>query len=85
MIDLGLCAVGEIAELRFPEDEHVGAVQGVAIIEAENGRFGEGAIVDAEGGLILGKIFQRNIAGAGAKIVNGGVAMAECAAPTILA
>ena len=85
MINLGLCAVGEIAELRFPEDEHVGAVQGVAIIEAEDGRFGERAIVDAEGGLILSKIFQRNIAGAGAKIVNGGVAMAECPAATILA
>ena len=85
LIDLGLGAVGKIAELSFPEDEHIWAVEGVAVIEAENGGFGEGAIVDAEGGLIFREVFERNIAGTGAKVVDGGVAMAEGAAAAILA
>ncbi len=85
LIDLGLGAVSKIAELSFPKDEHIRAVEGVAVIEAENGGFGEGAIVDAEGGLIFREVFERNIAGAGAKVVDGGVAMAEGAAATVLA
>ena len=85
LIDLGLGAVGKIAELSFPEDEHIWAVEGVAVIEAENGGFGEGAIVNAEGGLIFREVFERNIAGTGTKVVDGGVAMAEGAAAAILA
>ncbi len=85
LIDLGLGSVGKIAELSFPKNKHIWAVEGVAVIEAENGGFGEGAIVDAEGGLIFREVFERNIAGAGAKVVDGGVAMAEGAAAAILA
>ena len=85
LVDLGLGAVSKIAELSFPKDEHIWAVEGVAVIEAENGGFGEGAIVDAEGGLIFREVFERNIAGAGAKVVDGGVPMAEGAATAILA
>ncbi len=85
LIDLGLGAVGEIAELSFPEDEHIWAVEGVTVIEAENGSFGEGAIVDTERSLIFREVFERNIAGTGAKVVDGGVPMAEGAATAILA
>ena len=85
LIDLGLGAVGEIAELSFPKDEHFWTVEGVAVIEAENGGFGEGAIINAEGGLIFCEVFEGNIAGAGTKVVDGGVAMAEGSAATILA
>ena len=85
LIDLGLGAVGKIAELSFPEDEHIWAVEGVAVIEAENGGLGEGAIINAEGGLIFCEVFEGNIAGAGTKVVDGGVAMAEGSAATILA
>ena len=85
LIDLGLGAVGKIAELRFPEYEHIWTVEGVAVIEAENGGFGEGAIINAEGGLIFCEVFEGNIAGAGTKVVDGGVAMAEGSAATILA
>ena len=84
LIDLGLGAVGKIAELSFPEDEHIWAVEGVTVIEAENGSFGEGAIVDTERSLIFREVFERNIAGAGTKVVDGGVAMAEGAAAAIL-
>ena len=85
LIDLGLGAVGKIAELSFPEDEHIWAVEGVAVIEAENGGLGEGAIINAEGGLIFREVFEGNIAGAGTKVVDGGVAMAEGSAATVLA
>ena len=85
LIDLGLGAVGEIAELSFPKDEHIWAVEGVTVIEAENGGFGEGAIINAERGLIFREVFEGNIAGAGTKVVDGGVAMAEGSAATILA
>ena len=51
LIDLGLGAVGKIPELGFPEDQHFGAIEGVAIVETEDGGFGERAVVDAEGGL----------------------------------
>ena len=57
LIDLGLRAVGEITELGFPDDEHIGAVQGVSVIEPENRGFGEGGVIDAEGGLVFGEIF----------------------------
>ncbi len=40
LIDLGLGAVGKIPELSFPKDEHIWAVEGVAVIEAKNGGFG---------------------------------------------
>ena len=85
LIDLGLGAVGEITELSFPEDEHIRAVEGVAVIEAENGGFGKGAIVDAEGRLIFREVFERYIAGAGAKVVDGGVPVAEGATAAVLA
>ena len=85
LIDLGLGAVGKIAELSFPEDEHIWAVERVAVIEAENGGLGEGAIINAEGGLIFREVFEGNIAGAGTKVVDGRVAMAEGSAATVLA
>ena len=85
LIDLGLRAVGEITELGFPDDEHIGAVQGVSVIEPENRGFGEGGVIDAEGGLVFGEIFQRNVASAGTEVVDGGVAVAEGAAAAVLA
>ena len=57
LVDLGLRAVGEITELGFPDDEHIGTVQRVAVIEPKNSGFGEGGVIDAEGGLVFGEIF----------------------------
>ena len=57
LIDLGLRAVGEITELGFPDDEHIGAVQRVAVVEPKNGGFGEGGVINTEGGLVFGEIF----------------------------
>jgi len=85
LVDLGLGAVGKIAELGLPEDEHFGAVERVAVVEPEDGGFGEWAVVHAKGGLVLREIFQRDVAGPGAEVVNGGVALAEGAAAAVLA
>ena len=51
LIDLDLRAVGKIPELGFPKDQHFGAIEGVAIVETEDGGLGERAVVNAEGGL----------------------------------
>ncbi len=50
LVDDDLRAVGEIAELRFPENEHVGEIERVAEIETEHGVFGKRAVIDAEMG-----------------------------------
>ena len=53
LVDDDLGAVGEVAELGLPHDEHVGLVERVAVVEAEHGGLGEQAVVDAELGLAL--------------------------------
>ena len=40
LIDLRLCPVCKITELRFPDDQHLGAVERVAVIEAQHGGLG---------------------------------------------
>ena len=54
LVDDDLRAVGEVAELRLPEDEGFGIVAGVAVFEAEDGGFGEQRVVDLEAALLLG-------------------------------
>ena len=51
LVDDDLRAVGEVAELGFPEDEGFGVVAGVAVLEAEGGGLGEQGVVDLEAGL----------------------------------
>ena len=51
LVDDHLGAVGEVAELGLPHDQHVGLVERVAVVEAEHGGLGEQAVVDAELGL----------------------------------
>ena len=84
MVDLGLGAVGKVTELGFPKDKHFGAVERVAVVEAEDSRFRKRTVVDTERGLVLGEVLKRNVAGAGVKVVNGCVALAESAAAAVL-
>ncbi len=84
LVDDELGAVGKIAELRFPEDEHVGEIEAVAVIEAEHRVFRERAVVDAELGLAVGDVVQRRIALARLHVVKDGVALGEGAAAAIL-
>ena len=51
----------------------------------KDGRLGEGGVIDAEGGLVFGEVFQGNVAGAGTEVVNGGVTLAESTAAAVLA
>ncbi len=48
LVDDHLRAVGEVAELRLPEAEHVGIVERVAVVEAEDRGLGKQRVVDAE-------------------------------------
>ena len=51
LVDDDLRAVGEIAELRFPQNQRFGIIAAEAVFEAEHGGFGESGIVDFEPGL----------------------------------
>src|SRR6202140_5616152 len=46
LVDDSLCDVDEVAELGFPEDQRLGIVATVAVLETENSRFGERRVVD---------------------------------------
>ena len=48
LVDDDLRAVGEVAELRFPQDERFGVVAAVAVLEAQDAGLGEDRVVDAE-------------------------------------
>src|SRR5688572_20245757 len=77
LVDYHLRAVREIAKLRLPDAKHAGIIERVAVIEAEDRRFGKEGIVDAELRLFLRQVFQRRIRRIRFHIVEHGVAMAE--------
>ena len=84
LVDDDLGAVGKVAELGLPHAEHLGIIHRIAVVEAEHGGLGEGAVVDAEAGLVGSKVLQRDVALAGLLVVEDGVAVAEGAAATVL-
>ena len=51
LVDHHLRAIGEIAELRFPQHQRLGLGEAVAIFEADHRFFGEQRIDDLEFGL----------------------------------
>src|SRR3989442_6254692 len=56
LIDDHLGAVGEIAELRFPEHERVLRLDSVAVFESETAVFRQRAVMELEGGLRIPKM-----------------------------
>ncbi len=84
MIDDDLRAVREIAELRFPEAEHVRIIERVTVIEPEDGGLGEEAVVNADARLFLREMEQRNVRLPRLRVVDDGVARAESSAPAVL-
>ena len=85
LVDDDLSAVGEIAELRFPEDEGIGRMERVAVFEAEHGELGKVAVVNPELLLLPGlEVIERGITLTGLGIVKDGVPVAEGATATIL-
>ena len=81
--DLG--GVDEVAELGFPQHQPVGAVEAVAVLEAQRAGFGEGAVEDFHGGLIGRKVLQRDVRIAFLLVVERGMTLAERAAGGVLA
>ncbi len=55
LVDDQLRAVDEVAELRLPQHQRVGAGHRVAVLEADRGVLAEQRVVDEEPGLVLGR------------------------------
>jgi hypothetical protein len=85
LVDDDLRAVGEVAELRLPEDEGLGVVAGEAVLEAEAGGLGEHGVVDLEAGLPGAMVGRAGVADLGLDIDQDGVALVEGAALRVLA
>src|SRR5262245_66583102 len=84
LIEDDLRAVGEVAELGFPHDEHARVAHGVAVLEADAGVLGERRVVNAELGLFLAKIVECGVRLAGLLIKEHGMSRRERAALNIL-
>ena len=62
LIDDGLRAVDEIAELRLPQNERLGVGDRIAIFESEHAEFAQGAVADFEArAAVLFDRAQRNV------------------------
>ena len=84
LVDDHLRAVGEVAKLRLPQQQHVGVVQRVAEFETQHRGLGQRAIVDAEIGLLRREFAERQIAAASAHLVVHRMPVAERAASDVL-
>ena len=84
LVDDDLGAVGEVAELGFPEDEGFGVVAGVAVLVAEAGGLGEQRVVDLEAALVGRDVRERRPADFGFGVDEDGVALVEGAALRVL-
>ncbi len=85
LVDDDLGAVGEVAELRLPDHQHVRLDQRVAVVEAEHRRLGQHAVVDAEPRLVRFDVVERDVDLLGLGVEPGGVAVGEGAADAVLA
>lgn len=87
VVDHDLRAVGEVAELRFPDDEAVRVVDGLALLEAEHGllaqqRVHDGERIDGGGGVDAVEEVQLLVGGL---VPGDSVALREGAALHVLA
>src|SRR5205085_2896838 len=85
LVDDDLGAVRKIAELRFPETEHVRVIERVAIIEPEHRGLREQAVINADTRLVGREMEQRHIRLAAFRVVNKRMAGAESATAAVLA
>ena len=84
LVDDDLRAVGEVAELRLPEDERLGIVAGVAVLVAEDGGLRQYGVVDLPAALIGRDVRERRPADFGLGVDEDGVALVEGAALRVL-
>ena len=59
LVDDGLGAAGEVAELCLPQHQSVGTLDGVAVLEAHRCELGQQRVIDPETALVLVKVLQR--------------------------
>src|SRR4051794_6050068 len=85
LIDDHLCAVCEIAELRFPDHERSRIGEAVAIIESHDGGFGEKTVVDGVATLIGAQVIERGITFARFGIIENRMSVIKCSTLGILA
>ena len=80
LVDDDLRAVGEVAELRFPQDERIGLGQRVAVLEAQHTRLVQRAVDHLEMGLAVRDIVERDVLGLTHLIDQHRMALGEGAA-----
>ena len=85
LVDDDLGAVGEIAELGFPQDQRVGLGERIAVFEAEHRHFGERRIDDLEQCLVRRQVLQRQVFGLGLLIDQHGMTVGEGTPAAVLA
>ena len=84
LVDHDLRAVGEVAELRFPQHQCLGLGRGIAVFKAQHRFFGQQRIHHFEFGLAVMDVVERDVACLGLLIDQGRMALAEGAARRIL-
>src|SRR3954453_13548881 len=85
LVEVDLRPVGEVAELRLPAGQAARVGQAVAILEAQHARLGEQAVEYLGQGLPRSQVLERDVALLRELVVDDGVALAEGAAPHVLA
>ena len=84
LVEHDLRAIGEIAELRFPERQRVGFGQRIAVFEAQHGIFREHRVDDLVMRLTRADVVERVVAFFGVLVDQAGMALAEGAAGAVL-
>ena len=84
LINDHLRAVGEVAELRLPQDEGVGVGEGVAVLVAEDAEFAERRIHDFNVAGVRRDVLEGPPLALGVLINEGGVTLREGAAVAVL-
>src|SRR2546426_7254938 len=85
LVDDHFGAVGEIAELRFPKHQRVLCLHGVAVLESQARILGEGAVVQLEWALGVGKMLDRRMPLPGLDVMQHEVPLTERATLGVLA
>ena len=84
LVDNDLSAIPKIAELCLPDHQSVWTVEGIAIFKSEDTCLAQGAVIQLQGCLIFGKVFQRRMGGAVSGIVQDGMSLTKGATLAIL-
>ena len=85
LVDDHLRAVGEVAELRFPEHQRVGLGERVAVLEAEHRLFRQHRVDDLVARLVSREVIGERVAVLGLLVDQHRVALRERAALAVLA